>query len=171
VRFPIQVLGFEDQNLSVEVEGVLSNPHLLVNGKHAEGDKGGPYLLRKTASKDGNAVSTDGKAEQSDEVPAEFRSLNWLDPLPRLVIGDHVVPYAPEIHWIWWVLAALPVPLILWFDRGIVPALWSGAVTLLNGRLLRTEVAFPLRIVFVAISTGLGILIPYLIFHYFTGNS
>jgi hypothetical protein len=156
VRFPIQVSGFEDQHLSVEIEGVLSNPHLLVNGQHAEGDRGGPYLLRK--------------GEAGEEVSAEFKSLNWLDPLPRLVIGDQVVPYAPTIHWGWWLMAALPIPLVFLLDRGIIPLLWGGAVALLNGRLLRTESPFPMRVGFVFISILVGISIHYLIFYYLTSG-
>jgi hypothetical protein len=158
VRFPIEVIGFEDQHLSVEVEGVLSNPHLLVNGQHAPGDKGGPYLLRRE------------KGGEEVEVQAEFKSLNWLDPLPRLVIGDEVVPYAPAIHWAWWVLAATPVLLVFFLDRGIVPFLWGGAVALLNGRLLRTESPFPARIGFVLLSTLVGFTIHYLTLYYLDGR-
>jgi uncharacterized membrane protein YwzB len=152
VRFPIQVNGFENQNLSVEVEGVLSNPRLLINGKHAEGDKGGPYLLQK---------------EDGTQVPAEFRSLNWLDPLPRLVIEDVVIPYAPAIHWAWWLLAALPIPIVLRVvDVGAVPALWGGAIALLNGRILRMENPLWARVLMILGTIIVGTAIPYIIFHY-----
>src|SRR5712691_1327920 len=93
--------AFKMQRLAVETAGWFRGPRLLINGALAEKRKG-RY-----------SVTSDSGVPTSIEL-----KYNYLDPIPKVKIGDELVELARSLTWyeyLW-----IGIPIILIFTGGAI---------------------------------------------------
>ncbi|MBN1267896.1 MAG: hypothetical protein JXA25_20560 [Anaerolineales bacterium] len=121
--YPIQIEGFENQQVEFKPAGLASGPQVLVNGKPAEkGPERGQMLLRRD---DGKVATADWK-----------QTMLGFD-LPKLVVDGEVIEIVEPLKWYELVWCALPVALIT--IGGALGALVGVIVFTLNARLFRSD--------------------------------
>jgi hypothetical protein len=121
MRYSVNISGFNDTELTVEMPGVFSNPRLLVNGKPAaSGQKKGEFLL----------VKDDGKV-----VTVKFGAA-FLDAVPKLIVDGETFQVAEPLPWYQWAWSGAPI--ILVFLGGCIGGAIGGAAIVFNTRILRS---------------------------------
>jgi hypothetical protein len=119
--YPVQLEGFEGQNIVVQGAGLFSGPRLLVNGEPApKGSGRGQMVLKRN----------DGQ-----ELVAAFRPM-FLD-VPRLSVGDKVINLVQPLKWYEWAWNALPLLLIL--GGGLIPYVLGFAALAINLNIFRSQ--------------------------------
>lgn len=120
MQLEVQHPAFMVQRLSVETAGWLRGPLLMLNGTVVKKQKG-----RYT-------VTADSGAETSIQL-----RYNYLDPIPRLAIGDEVVELASSLTW--YEYAWLGIPFVLVISGGGLGGLVGLIAAHANGRVFRSE--------------------------------
>jgi hypothetical protein len=127
---------FRTRRLAVETAGWFTGPKLLVNGLGAEKRKGS-YL-----------VASDAGVETSVKL-----KYNFLDPIPKVSIGDESVELAPSLQWYAYVWIGIPVLLI--FIGGAIGGFVGALGALANARVFRSDFSTPAKYgISVLISVG-----------------
>ncbi len=123
MEYPVNLPGFEGRQLMVKTAGFFSGPALMIDGQPApKGAKPGQVVLRRS----------DGT-----EVTAQLRTVNFVDPLPQLLIDNKPVVLAEPLKWYQWLWAGWPFALV--FIGGLLGGLAGGIATMINGRIFRQE--------------------------------
>ncbi len=112
--------AFVKQQLTVETAGLFSGPKLLLNGVLVEKLKG-----RYTVSND------DG-----EEITIQLKH-NYIDPIPKIKIGDETETLADPLAWYEWLFIGLP--LVLLFIGGAIGGILGVVAATANGRLIRGD--------------------------------
>jgi hypothetical protein len=120
MQIPISHAAFKGQNLAVETAGFFRGARVLHNGNPVEKRKG-RYTVRSSAGQ---------------EVPIRLKS-NFLDPIPKVVIGDETVLLARPLAWYEYAWVGLPVLLV--FAGGALGALVGVAATYTSARIFRSD--------------------------------
>jgi hypothetical protein len=119
--YPVQLEGFEGQNIVVRGAGLFSTAKLLVNGEPAaKGSGRGQMLLKRN----------DGQ-----EVVAAFKP-TFLD-VPKLMVGDKAVNLVQPLKWYEWAWNALPLLLI--FGGGVIPYILGFGALAINLNIFRSQ--------------------------------
>jgi hypothetical protein len=117
---PVNHPAFRGRELTVQPAGWFSGPRLLIDGQPAEPSHG-----RYTVSSD-----------VGHPTPVELKH-NFLDPVPKVKIGDELVEIARELTWyeyLW-----LAIPLLLVFAGGAPGALVGVLATYASARVFRAD--------------------------------
>ncbi len=120
MEIAIQHPAFKMRRLTVETAGFFRGPRLLVNGVPAERQKG-----RYTVPSD-----------TGESVLIELKH-NFLDPIPKVKIGDQLIELARSLTWyeyLW-----LGIPIILVFTGGGLGALIGILAVYASARVFRGE--------------------------------
>jgi hypothetical protein len=119
--YPVNLPGFEGQQLVVRSAGMWQGPQLLVNGLPAtKGQKRGDMLLR----------TNDGR-----EVIASWKS-QFFD-VPQLTVDGQTVKVVEPLKWYQWLWSGLPISLI--FVGGMIGGLVGMLGFILNTRIFRSN--------------------------------
>ena len=120
MQIDVQHPKFKTQRLTVETAGWFRGPRLLVNGV-VEPRKKGRYT-----------VASDSGAETSIQL-----RYNFLDPIPKLKIGDEVAELASPLKW--YEYAWIGVPIVLVFSGGAIGGLVGALAANASGRVFRGD--------------------------------
>jgi hypothetical protein len=122
MQYPIELAGFDDQQIILDTGGFFSSPKLLVNGTPApKGEKRGQLLLKRS----------DGT-----QATAQLRS-TFIDPAPTLLVNGQKVPVVEPLKW--YQLTWACIPLVLMFIGGLVGGVCGVIGAMLNIRILRSD--------------------------------
>ena len=147
MTYPIDIEGFEGQNLEVTEPGVFSSAKLLIDGEPApKGEKRGEMLLTRD---DGSQVTAKWKPK-----------LMGID-VPELIVGDETVEVAEPLPWYQWSVAVLPLFFFFYFG-GFIGALFGilAAVSVL--KVFRTSLSVPIQYV-VSLATIVACAVGFII--------
>ncbi|CCE25778.1 hypothetical protein [Methylotuvimicrobium alcaliphilum] len=141
MQIEIQHSAFKAQRLSVEVAGAFHGPRLFLNGTMVKKQK-----RRYT-------VTTDAGTEITVQL-----KYNYLDPIPKVKIGEEVVNIASPLKW--YEYTWIGIPFILIVTGGAIGGLCGGVAANASGRLFRSDRSSPSKYGFSALIT-LGAAIAY----------
>jgi hypothetical protein len=120
MQLEVQHPEFKSQQLTVETAGTFHGPKLLLNGTVVKKQKG-----RYT-------VAADSGAETSIQL-----KYNYLDPIPKIKIGEDVIDIASPLKWYEYTWIALPIALIV--TGGAIGGLCGGMAANVSGRIFRSD--------------------------------
>jgi len=120
MQIPISHAAFKGQNLALETAGFFRGARILHNGNPVERSKGG-YAVRSNAG---------------PEVSIKLKS-NFLDPIPKVVIGDETLLLARPLTWYEYLWIGLPVLLV--FAGGAIGAVVGISATYTSARIFRSD--------------------------------
>jgi Zn-dependent protease len=120
MRIPIQHAAFKSKRLSVETASFLAGPKLQLNGVVLK-RKGGRYV-----------VASDSGQELTIKVV-----YNFLDPIPKIGIGEEMIELAKPLQW--YEYAWIGVPMLLVFVGGALGGFVGAGSTVVNGRIFRSD--------------------------------
>ena len=143
MRLELAHPAFKRQRLAVETAGWFTGPKLLLNGSIA-GKRKGVYTV---ASDAGNGV------------PIKLK-YNFLDPIPRVTIGDESAELAPSLKWYEYVWIGIPVLLV--FVGGAIGGFAGALGACANGRVFRSSYSAPAKYGLSALITA-GAFVAYVI--------
>jgi hypothetical protein len=112
--------AFKTQRLAVETAGCFTGPKLIVNGAIAIKHKG----IYSVASDTGV------------QIPIKVK-YNWLDPVPKIIVGDDSVELAPSLKWYEYVWGGIPIVLV--FVGGALGGFVGALGACANGRIFRSN--------------------------------
>jgi hypothetical protein len=112
--------AFKAQRLAVETAGWFTGPKLLLNGSIAEKRKG-LYTI----------VSDAGTG-----IPIKLK-YSFLDPIPKLTIGEEPVELAPSLKW--YEYGWLGIPVLLIFMGGAIGGFVGALAACASGRVFRSN--------------------------------
>jgi hypothetical protein len=112
--------AFKTQRLSVETASFFAAPKLLVNAVVLK-RKGGSYLV---ASDSGQQLKIQVK-------------YNFLDPIPKVKIGEETIELAKPLQWFEY--AWIGVPMLLVFAGGALGGFVGAGSMVVNGRIFRSD--------------------------------
>ncbi len=138
-EYPIEVTGFEGQQIAVRTPSFFADAELLLDGDPApRGTKRRSYVLRNDAG---------------DTVPARLHVV-FLDPVPQVEIDNRLYQAVPPFRWYEWFWSALPMVLMLSGD--LIGAAFGLFGFYVNTRIFRSERSFAARILTVMLITALA---------------
>jgi len=120
MRIEIMHPAFKSKRLSVETASFLAGPKLLLNGVALK-RKGRSYL-----------VESDSGQELAIKV-----MYNFLDPIPKVKIGEDTIELAKPLQW--YEYAWIGVPMLLVFAGGALGGFVGAGSTVVNGRIFRSD--------------------------------
>jgi hypothetical protein len=144
MRIEIKNPGFKSQRLSVETASFLAGPKLLLNGVVLK-RKGGRYL-----------VASDSGQELVIKV-----MYNFLDPIPRVKIGDGIIELIKPLQWYEYVW--IGVPMLLVFAGGALGGFVGAGSTVVNGRIFRSDRGALSKYTLAGVTTLVGIVIFFVL--------
>lgn len=122
MEFPVQLEGFESQNIVLQAAGLFSGTRLLVDGEPAAaGPKRGQLLLKRT---------------NGEDAVVKFKA-PFLDPIPNLIIDGEKVQVAQPLKWYQIALALLPF--IFAVAGGVIGIVIGLPASMYNMRVFRSE--------------------------------
>jgi len=153
---PIQLEGFEGQQIEVKTAGIFSGAKLLVNGEPAKkGPKRGQMLLQKN---DGSEVITTWKP-----------TMLGFD-TPQLLVEGNVIEITKPIKWYEMVWSALPILLI--FVGGMIGVIVGFIGFTINAKVFRSEMNTLVKFLITAgisVATGVAYFVLVMIFYAVVG--
>lgn len=94
----VNIPGFEDQRISVQLAGIFSPAQLFVNDQPApQAAKKGQYILRRN----------DGT-----EATAYFKG-SFPNPIPVLMVAEQAIPLGKPLPWYQWIWICFPFILVV----------------------------------------------------------
>jgi hypothetical protein len=144
VRIEIKHPGFKSQRLSVETASILAGPKLLLNSVVLK-PKGGRYR-----------VASDSRQELAIKV-----LYNFLDPIPKIKIGDETIELAKPLQW--YEYAWIGVPMLLVFAGGALGGFVGAGSTVVNGRIFRSDRGALSKYALAAVTTVTGAVIFFVV--------
>ena len=122
MNIPIELAGFEGQEVAVETAGLLKGARISVDGKPAaKGSKRDQYLIY-----DNNGFKVVVQLKQS-----------LFDPIPKLVVDGQLVRLAKPLNALQWIWSAIPA-VLLFIGGAIGGGIGVGAFWI-NLRVIRSE--------------------------------
>jgi hypothetical protein len=140
--YPIAYAGFEGRGLALQPAGLWKGAQILCDGAPLP-RKGRVYTVNDNSG---------------TLVTIRFRG-SFLDPIPRVVIGDQVIALAPPFAWYDYVVVALPLLLVA---GGILGGVTGAVAAFSNAKLLRSSLPASARYVLCLVSAA-GAVIVYFV--------
>jgi hypothetical protein len=137
----IQHPQFLKKRLSVETAGFLSPPKLLFNTFPVKVKKGGLYTVT---------------SDTGEQIQVRMK-YNFLDPVPKLTIGEESFELAEPLQW--YEYAWIGAPMVMLLLGGAVGGFLGALSTITNGRIFRGERSAASKYVLAAICTGAAVII------------
>jgi hypothetical protein len=152
---PIKHQGFANRGLALRVAGVFNGPQLILDGRKVRVKR----LLFSVRDNSG--------------VPCEIRlRSNYIDPIPKVQIGDQTLELASPLAWYEYVWMSFPI--ILVFRGGVLGSMFGIAAVYSNARTFRSDRATAAKYAlsalvsigavlgYLATAVGLGLLVAML---------
>lgn len=129
MRYVGVVQGFEGRELWVDVAGLFARSTLYIDGNPAH---------RVGKANEYSITRNDGR-----EVVASLKLVNFLDPVPQIVVEGTSYRLAEPLKWYQWVWSG--IPFVLYFAGGALGVLFGMIGLYANARLFRSKLAPILR--------------------------
>ena len=120
MRIQLPIPGFEGHELAVETAGFFGGAHVLLDGAILK-KQGGRYRVKRNSG---------------EELALKLEH-NFLDPIPKVRVGDEVITLVRPLTWyeyLW-----LCVPILLVFAGGGLGALVGILATYTSARIFRSD--------------------------------
>lgn len=137
MRIGIKHPAFKTKRLSVEAATFFAGPKLLLDGVVLK-RKGGRYLVA---------------SDSAQELPIKIL-YNFLDPIPKVKIGDGTLELAKPLQWYEYVW--IGIPMLLVFAGGALGGFVGAGSTVVNGRIFRSERSTVGKYALAAVTTVAG---------------
>jgi hypothetical protein len=144
MRIEIQHPAFKSQRLSVETASIFAGPKLLLNGAVVK-RKGRGYLVQSDSGQD-VAVKV---------------MYNFLDPIPKIKIGEETIELAKPLKWYEYVW--IGIPMLLVFAGGALGGFVGAGSTVVNGRIFRSDRGAASKYALTGVTTVAGAAIFFVI--------
>jgi Zn-dependent protease len=144
MRIEIKHPAFKSQRLSVETASILAGPKLLLNGVVVK-RKGRSYLVR---------------SDTGQELAIKVM-YNFLDPVPKMKIGEEMIELAKPLQWFEY--AWIGVPMLLVFAGGALGGFVGAGSTVVNGRIFRSDRSAVSKYALAAVTTVAGTAVFFLV--------
>ncbi len=123
MQIPVTLPGFELRSIEVQLGGLFSIPKIIIDNEPApKGPKRGQFLLLRN---DGTTAI------------AQLRNLNFLDPIPQLIIDGKPHAIVEPLKWYQWLWGGLPFALAI--IGGALGGLFGAIALFFNGRIFRSN--------------------------------
>jgi hypothetical protein len=140
MRIEIKHPAFKSQRLSVETGSIFAGPRLLLNGVVLK-RKGRSYL-----------VGSDSGQELAIKV-----MYNFMDPIPKVKIGEETIELAKPLQW--YEYAWIGVPMLLVFAGGALGGFVGAGSTVVNGRIFRSDRGAFSKYALAGVTTLVGVVV------------
>jgi hypothetical protein len=148
MKFIVPIEGMQKGKVTVVLEGIFSNPRLMVdNMPAAPGTKKGEFIIPKN----------DGK-----EITANFKN-RFMDAVPNIVVDGKEIILVEPLKWYQWIWAGLPVLLV--FGGGAIGGAVGFIAASISARIFRSDVNIAGQYAIVALVSA-GTLAVYFILAY-----
>ena len=144
MRIAINRPAFKSQRLSVETASFLAGPKLLLNG----------IVVKRKAR--GYLVTSDTGQELAVKV-----IYNFLDPIPKVKIGEETIELAKPLKW--YEYAWIGIPMLLVFAGGALGGFVGAGSTVVNGRIFRSDRGAFSKYALAAVTTVAGAAVFFVI--------
>jgi hypothetical protein len=137
MRIEVKHAAFKTRRLEVETASFFSGPKLFLND-----------VLQKRKATQYTIASDSGQ-----ELPVKV-IYNFLDPIPKLKIGDGTLVLAKPLKWyeyIW-----IGIPMLLVFAGGALGGFVGAGSTVINGRIFRSDRSSGAKYGLAAVTTVAG---------------
>jgi hypothetical protein len=139
---PIKHQAFANRGLALRPASLFNGPQLILDGRKVKGKR-----LRFSV-------------RDNSGVPCEIRlRSNYVDPVPRVQIGDQTIELARPLAWYEYVWMSFPI--ILVFSGGVLGAMFGVAAVYSNARTFRSNHAAAAKYVLSAL-VSIGAVLAYL---------
>jgi hypothetical protein len=139
---PIKHQAFANRGLALRPAGLFNGPQLILDGRKVKGRR-----LRFSVR--------DNLGTQRE---IRLKS-NYLDPVPKVQIGDQTLELATPLAWYQYVWMSFPIVLV--FSGGVLGAMFGVAAVLASGRIFRSDHATAAKYVLSAL-LSIGAVLGYL---------
>ena len=117
---PIKHKAFANRGLALRMAGVFKGPQLILDGRKVKGKR-----LRFSV-------------RDNSGVPCEIRlRSNYIDPIPKVQIGDQTLELASPLAWYEYVWMSIPIVLV--FSGGVIGAMFGIAGVYSSARIFRSD--------------------------------
>ena len=120
MQLEVQHPAFKAQRLTVEAAGTFHGPRLLLNGALVKKQKG-----RYTVTSDSGVETT---------IQLKY---NFLDPIPKIKIGEEMSEIVSSLKWYEYVWIGIPIVLV--FSGGAIGGLCGAVAANASGRVFRSD--------------------------------
>jgi hypothetical protein len=144
LRIEIKHPAFKSQRLSVETASIFAGPKLLLNGVVVK-RKGRSYLVR---------------SDTGQELAIKVM-YNFLDPIPKVNIGEETIELAKPLQW--YEYAWIGIPMLLVFAGGAIGGFVGAGSTVVNGRIFRSDRGALSKYALAAVTTVAGTAVFFVI--------
>lgn len=144
MRIGINHPAFKTKRLSVEPATFFAGPKLLLDGVVLK-RKGGRYLVA---------------SDSGQELPVKVL-YNFLDPIPKVKIGDETIELAKPLQW--YEYAWIGVPMLLVFAGGALGGFVGAGSTVVNGRIFRSDRSAVSKYALAAVTSVAGVAVFFVI--------
>jgi hypothetical protein len=144
MRIAVNHPAFKTRRLAIETASLFVGPQLFLNDV-LQKRKGGQYTIG---------------SESGQELPVKVL-YNFLDPIPKLKIGDGTLVLAKPLKWyeyIW-----IGIPMLLVFAGGALGGFIGAGSTVINGRIFRSDRSSGAKYGLAAVTTVAGTVILFVI--------
>jgi hypothetical protein len=144
MRIEIKHPAFKAQRLSIETASFLTGPKLLLNSVVAKRNGRGYVVMSDTGQ----------------EVPVKVL-YNFLDPIPKVKIGEETIELAKPLKWYEYVW--IGIPMLLVFAGGALGGFVGAGSTVVNGRIFRSDRGALSKYALAAVTTVAGAAVFFVI--------
>jgi hypothetical protein len=139
---PIKHQAFANRGLALRPAGVFNGPQLILDGRKVKGKR-----LRFS-------VRDNSGAQREIRLKS-----NYLDPVPKVQIGDQTLELATPLAWYQYLWMSFPIVLV--YSGGVLGAMFGVAAVLASGRIFRSDHSTAAKYVLSAL-TSIGAILGYL---------
>ena len=144
MRIAINHPMFKSKRLSVETASIFTGPKLLLDGVVVK-RKDRRYLVA---------------SDRGQELPVKV-VYNFLDPIPKVKIGEVMIELAKPLQWFEY--AWIGIPMLLVFAGGALGGFVGAGSTVVNGRIFRSERSTAAKYALAAITTVAGVAVFFVL--------
>jgi hypothetical protein len=144
MRIRVEHPAFKKKLLSIVPASLFAGPKLLLNGV---------VLKRK-----GGSYSVAGDSGPELQILIKY---NFLDPIPKVKIGEATIELAKPLHW--YEYAWIGVPMLLVFSGGALGAFVGAGSAVINGRIFRSDRGAVSKYALAGVTTLVGAMVFFVL--------
>jgi len=146
MKIPIELVGFEGQDLTLETAGMFRGARIIVNGRPAaKGSKRDQFVIN-----DNNGFKVVVQLQQS-----------IFDPVPKLVVDGQSIRLAKPLNALQWIWSAIPIVLV--FIGGAIGGAIGAGAFWINLRVFRSEMASLEKYVLTGMISALAVILSLVV--------
>lgn len=146
MKIPIELVGFEGQDLTLETAGMFKRARIIINDKPAaKGSKRDQFVIN-----DNNGFKVVVQLQQS-----------FFDPVPKLVVDGQSIKLAKPLNTLQWIWSAIPIVLV--FVGGAIGGAIGAGAFWINLRVFRSEMGALEKYVLTGMISALAVILSLVV--------